>query len=347
MKPSLAVPALAGVAAAQSEVRYLGRVNPETKELSWPGTGVSFAFTGTSATIGIASVSGTSSAELVIDGGDPIVIPSINGTEISTPSGLEEGDHTLVLHKRSDPGFGSIFLGEITTDGTLVAETPRERQIEFIGDSITVGYGLDGVNPCVNTAALENNPKTYAALAAEALGADYSIVAHGGRGLTRNYADPYNDGVPILPELYTRYGANDESDSYTFPEAWTPDVVVINLGTNDWSYLDVRDPMDPAVFSEAMVEFVKSIQEHYPDATYFLLSTPMLNDGYPSEEDAQHSTHAGALSDAIELLGGDSVHFVDWPAQGAEVGCDYHPNAETHAAQAVVLADAIAAELGW
>jgi hypothetical protein len=40
-------------------VRFLGRVNPATRELTWAGTGVSFSFTGSSATIGFESVTGT------------------------------------------------------------------------------------------------------------------------------------------------------------------------------------------------------------------------------------------------------------------------------------------------
>ena len=112
-----------------------------------------------------------------------------------------------------------------------------KRRIEVIGDSISVGYGVDGVNPCTNTAAVEDNPKTYGALAADALSADYSVIAWSGKGLTRNIAD---DGSPLMPEIYTRYGANDADNSYTFPAASAPDAVVINLGTNDFNYSNSR-----------------------------------------------------------------------------------------------------------
>ena len=345
MKPYFIILTLASLVTAQSEIRFLGRVNPETGELSWPGTGISFAFTGTSATIGVVSKQGSSSVELVVDG-EPIVIANVDG-DISTPEGLAEGNHTVVLHKRSGQDFGSIFIGEVTTDGILVSTEPRERQIEVIGDSISVGYGIDGMNPCVNSAEVENVRKTYGVLAAEALDADYSIVAWSGRGLTRNYVDPSLDNTPVMPELYTRYGANDPANSYTFPKEWSPNAVVINLGTNDWGYLNIRDPMDPAVFTEAMVEFVQTIQGHYPNATFFFVTSPMLNDDYPTVEDAQHSRHAEALENVISKIGDGNMHLLDWPAQGLDVGCDYHPNAATHAAQAEVLARAIAAELDW
>ena len=166
---STAKPAPTGNGSAA--VRYLGRVNPATKELTWPGTGVSFTFSGTSATIGLASVTGTNSVDLIIDGAAPIVISNVAGSSISTPAGLAKGTHTVVLHKRSEALYGSIFIGDITTDGTFVAAVAPTRQIEYVGDSITVGYGLDGVNPCSNTAAVEDKPLTYAALAANALNA--------------------------------------------------------------------------------------------------------------------------------------------------------------------------------
>ena len=160
-------------------VRFLGRVNPATKELSWPGTGVSFTFTGTSATIQLTSVTGTNSVDLIIDGGVPTVISNVAGTFISTPAGLSKGTHVVVLRKRSESQYGSIFIGDITTDGTIVASVAPGRRIEIIGDSISVGYGLDGVLGCTNSAALEDNPKTYEALAADALNADYSVSLPG------------------------------------------------------------------------------------------------------------------------------------------------------------------------
>ncbi|KAL9622186.1 MAG: hypothetical protein Q9160_003369 [Pyrenula sp. 1 TL-2023] len=347
MYSSLLVSALFALLGHVQALRYLGRVNPSTKELSWPGTGVTFTFTGSKASIGLSQVTGTNSVDLVIDGGAPTVIPNVSGASISTPAGLSKGTHTVVLRKRSEANMGSIFLGQITTDGTLGADVTPQRRIEIIGDSISVGYGLDGVLPCTNTAALEDNPKTYEAVAAKALGADYSVVAWSGKGLIRNYASSSPDTSPLMPELWTRYGANDADNSYTFPAVSTPQAVVINLGTNDWSYLGVRSPIDASAFTSAMVTFVRNIQKRYPSAQFFLLNSPMLSDTYPTAADAQKTTQTNALKAAISQLGGSAVHLVDWPTQGADVGCDYHPNAATHAAEGAVLAKAISAVLKW
>jgi lysophospholipase L1-like esterase len=309
---------------------------------------VSFTFTGSSARIGIEAISGANSADLIIDG-RTTVIPDVNGTSFSTPPGLRHGNHTVVLRRRSETLLGTITIGNVTTDGTFETDVYSDRKIEFIGDSITVGYGLDGVLPCVNTAALEDNPKTYAALAADAVRADYDIVAWSGIGLTRNYVSPTPDTSDIMPQRYTRYGALDPLNSYTFPTSRTPDAVVINLGTNDFGYqAGVRNPIVPSEYTAAMVNFVKKIKSHYPKAAFFLLTSPMLNDGYPSAADAQKTTQRNALQAAVaQLKKSTRVQVVDLPSQGSDVGCDYHPNAATHAEEAKILAAALAKEMRW
>lgn len=347
-----ALPAAVVASSCGGHVRYLGRVNPATKELTWPSTGVAFTFTGTSASIGIEEVTGANSVELTVDG-SPIAILDVQGPAITTPV-LPYGNHSVSLRKRSEAQYGTIFLGNVTSDGTIAPDVAPTRQIEIIGDSISVGYGLDGTNPCSDSAAVQNNPKTYAALAANALNADYSAVAWSGKGIIRNYVEALQ--YPLIPELYSRYGGNDAKDSYTFPSTWNPDAIVIGLGTNDWGFqgwdangqpINLRDPIDTAEYTAAMVAFIQSIQEHYPDAVFFLVTSPMLSNGWPPEDPTQKADQTQALADVIEALGGDNVHLVDWPSQGSDVGCDYHPNAATNAAQAEVLTAAISEALGW
>lgn len=290
---------------------------------------------------------------MIVDG-TTTVISNVAGSVI-TASGLSNGNHSVTLRKRSETAYGTFTLGDITVNGTFGPDVVPTRKIEFIGDSITVGYGEDGTYPCTNSAALEDNPLTYGALAADSLEADYSMVAWSGKGLTRNYVIDGTDTSPLMPELWTRYGANDADDSYTFPANATPQVVVINLGTNDFSYVlyaangslyNARDPIDATTFTNAMVDFVQTIETHYPDAEFFLMGSPMLSDTYPTAADAQHTTEANALQAAVSQIG-SNAHFVDWPTQGSDVGCDYHPDPATHAAEAVVLASAISSVMGW
>lgn len=321
---SVLLPTMLALGSAQG-LRFLGRVNPATRELSWSGTGLSFSFTGSSASVAVASSWGANSIEMVIDNGTPIVFDSVNGTSIETPTALGDGSHTVSIRKRSEPQLGSIYVGNASTSGTLGNDTaPASRRIQLIGDSITVGYGMDGTFPCVNSAALEDAPNTYGALTAKNLSAEYDIIAWSGKGLVRNIVNPgYEDDV-VMPQIWTRWGAADEDGTYTFPATDTPDVVVINLGTNDFSYVatnsstgttyDARPRLNATEYTEGLVSFAKTIQGHYPDVEVFITSSPLLSDGYPTAEDAQHTTQSNSIKDAVAQLG-SKAHFVDFPTR--------------------------------
>lgn len=328
-------------------IRYLGRVNPATKELTWSATGVSFTFSGTSATIGLEALTGSSSAELIVDG-KSTYISNVAGSSISTPTNLTNGNHTVEFRKSSEAGFGSIFLGNITTDGTFGPDVPAlSRKIEIIGDSITSAYGIGGLLPCTNTAALEIISESYSVLAATALKADYSIISWSGIGIIRNYASGQVDTSPIMPERYTKYGANDASNSYTFPASDAPDAVVINLGTNDFGHNNVRPKLTKQEYTAAMVKFVNYVASSYKNnPTFFLLTSPMLNDYYPAGEMVK-STQREGLNDAIAQLNGTKAYLVEWADQGSVVGCDYHPTPETNEIGAEALVSKVREVLGW
>lgn len=332
--------------------RFLGRVNPY-QELSWPASGLSFSFTGTSASVSIAASWGTNSIQMVVDGGAPIETDNFVGTSIDTPANLSQGLHTVEIRKRSEGSYGSIYVGGVTYTGTLEADpAPPTKRIQLIGDSITVGYGVDGTYPCTNSAAQENAVITYGALTAQNLSADYDIIAWSGKGILRNYPTGAVDDSPTMPELWTRYGANDADNSYTFPAADTPDIVVINLGNNDFAYMltdssgqlyEARPPLDAATYTNALVNFTTTIQSHYPDAEFFITSSPLLSDGYPMANDTQYTTQSNSIKAAVAEIG-DKAHFVNFPTQDSSnnnIGCDYHPSALTHQQMAVILTAAI------
>jgi len=113
----------------------------------------------------------------------------------------------------------------------------------------------------------------YGALTANNISADYSIVARSGKGIIRNYPEVQVDTSPTMPELWTRYKANDVDNTYTFkPQV---DIVVMNLGTNDFAYLgydasgqpyNLRPELNATAYTNALVKFSKTILSEYPNA---------------------------------------------------------------------------------
>ncbi|KAF2027664.1 hypothetical protein EK21DRAFT_102369 [Setomelanomma holmii] len=321
----LSILILAALGPAEA-LRYLGRVNPATKELTWSNTGVSFTFTGSSATIGFEGLSGTSSAELIIDR-KSTYISNLSGMSISTPVNLTRGQHTVTLRKSSEALFGSIYISNVTTDGRFGADVaPSKRKIEVI-ELISEGYS-------VRTAA--------------AFKADLSIISWSGIGIIRNYDSGGSDTGPIMPVRHTKYGANDADNSYPFPRSDAPDAVVINLGTNDFGH-NTRPVLSATDYTAAVVKFVKQIKSSYKtNPAFFLLTSPMLNDGYPSAEEAQHTTQFNALNEAVKQLNGTAkATVVDWPLQGSDLGCDYHPTPNTNEIAAGKLIAAMGKVLRW
>jgi len=175
----------------------------------------------------------------------------------------------------------------------------------------------------------------------------------------RNYpnSDGTPDGLPVMPTLWLQTSAYDTTPTYTFPKSEDPQAVVVNLGTNDFAYLSsnvdangnpipARDPMTESVFAAGMAKFVSQIRSQYPFAKIFLVSSPMLNDGWPVGQN-QHSTQLAGLEDAQSQLGDKNVFVVDLPPQGSDVGCDYHPTPATHQQMADVLLPVMKKALRW
>lgn len=75
--------------------------------------------------------------------------------------------------------------------------------LNFIGNSITCGYGVESENPKDPfTYDTENHFYTYAARTARALKAQHLVVARSGIGIYRNYAGPRSGSKDCMPAMY-------------------------------------------------------------------------------------------------------------------------------------------------
>jgi lysophospholipase L1-like esterase len=171
------------------------------------------------------------------------------------------------------------------------------------------------------------------AIAARTLGAQISAVAWSGKGVIYNYGDDTNEP---MPQLYDRTIAGE-------PLAWTyptqPDVVAINLGTNDFS--TDGDP-SAEVFVGAYVDFVTHVREVNPEA-YILLLAPSL---YGDEQ----TTVEGYLQQVVDTRTQAGDTQIDWVNVNVEwigSGCDGHPSVATHTNMAARLVEELELHLGW
>src|SRR5690606_13457961 len=151
---------------------------------------------------------------------------------------------------------------------------------EFIGDSITAGYGnelsVDDPTDHGYTTRNSNARRAYGAIAARRLNAEYVAVAASGRGVSRNYAD---EPGTLVPELHERT-LPDEASPLWDHSRYQPHVSVLNLGTNDYSTPGV----DRELFRERYQQFLTVLRQRYPLTTLIVTVGPMLNDDYPPGE---------------------------------------------------------------
>jgi hypothetical protein len=188
--------------------------------------------------------------------------------------------HTLEVYKETEAVNGAVIISQIEADSLGTIPMSHKKRIEFIGNSITAGMSTDASGiPCdAGTWYDQHNAyDAYGPRVARALDMEYMISAFSGIGIYRN---SHGDS-PVMRDIYPSafLSPNPNSPRWDF-KLFTPDIVSICLGTNDFSGGDgpaPRAPFDPALFIPAYVDFIGTVHGHYPDAQIIITNTPMLN----------------------------------------------------------------------
>jgi len=329
-------------------IAYMGRISrhdPEAAELYWSGTSIKANFDGTGIQALLKDEKGDNYYNVIIDG-DSITLlqPDTTATYYTLAAGLPDGRHTVELFKRTEYDRGKAwFYGFRTSPGTtlLPASAPKNRKIEFYGNSISAGYAIDDYSGKDSPAGTHtNNYLSYAALTARHFNAAYSCVCKSGIGIMISWF-PYT-----MPEIYDRLNPLDSTSTWDFT-AYTPDVVVINLFQNDsWIVKRPEHAEFKRVFGttapteEAIVEayrkFVLTIREKYPKAHIIaaLGSMDITQEGSP---------WPGYVEKAVASLHDDKVYTHFMPYKNTPG----HPRVEEQQAMAESLIRFIEAKTEW
>jgi lysophospholipase L1-like esterase len=283
---------------------------------------------------------------LIVDNSEPELVPWDDKKEIHKLKNLKPGKHTLTIFKRTEALVGDgEFLGiEIEKGKTLLPlENIPQRKIEFIGNSITCGYGNEGDSKdCPFSPETENNYMAYGAITARNLNAQYMAVAYSGKGMYRNYDETTTETMSLIYDRILPHEATPKWDH----KKWQPDVVVINLGTNDFA----KGNPDSTIFINTYVNFIKRIRLYYKDAHIFCIGGPMMSDFWPPGNKAWTTIKKYISSSVkkIEALGDKKIYTYFLTPQGeGDYGCDWHPNIKRHKIMADELTTFIKSKTGW
>ena len=207
----------------------------------------------------------------------------------------------------------------------------EEKKILFIGDSITCGYGNEGVVGVDPFRTSQENPVlAYAMTTARELGAAYNLVSWSGIGVISGWIDPPLDEPNdswLMPEV-SRYTDAGLAESLGIEkEVWDasrfdPNVIVVNLGTNDQSYTK-NIPEREERFLDAYEAFLIRLREKYPKAVIAATFGIMGDELFPRVEAAVKRRNAAGDRNTV------AFHF-DVQKEEDGMGADFHPSMITH-----------------
>lgn len=246
-------------------------------------------------------------------------------TSIAIPLTQDPEWNEIGVYKLTEAVHGGLLFHGASATALRQTSYAPEWTVEFIGNSMTCGYGVDQDQvPCGEGVQYDHhNPyEGFAAKAARTMGAEYALSAVSGAGVYRNYGE--ND-VLTLPERYRDlYLESQEKGSWP-PEGWNPDIVSICLGTNDIGAMrqGVRADFDRDAFVADYIEFVNTLRMIYPEAAFVLVDSPMLKGN--DEQLLKESLELVRDHFSGELIIG-VLNFKDIGISG----CEGHPGIQDH-----------------
>lgn len=336
---------------------YVGRVSHKTPgcaRFTFPGVQIHAQFRGSSVDMVMKPGSGYYMIEL--DDRTPFKVQSVKGDSIvKIASGLDNSIHRLTITACNEghsfnPEFHGLLLGSWTKeDGRKkgrLAGRPKmpERRMEFIGNSITCALGIEDYSKDKKNAnsSTQNAYYSFAHQTARRLGAQCVLVSRSGIGIYRNNGGAKTGDKNNMQACYpnTFYTFDPKAERWDF-STYQPDVVCINLGTNDTSY----PAYDQGLLADAFVNFVHTIRGNYPNAKIVLLSGTMrkgkLLEGLLASLDKAVSR--------LKAEGETEVYRLDFtPADGSlGYGSFQHPSLKQHTKMADELVPFVQQIMGW
>ncbi len=341
-----ALSAIEFIPANHKGIAYTGRVNhsdPKSPLMVFPGTQIRANFTGSS--ISMKAKPGSGYFMVNVDNAPARKI--FFGTQdsiINIAHDLKGSRHTVnVMLAFEGHKARPEFRGFILDDGCSLAGEPSMpvRKLEFIGNSITCGYGVEAQNEKVHFSdSTENHYYTYAAISSRSLNAQHMVVARSGIGMYRNYNGPREGSEDNMPRWYEYTSIYDNSQKWDHSK-YNADVICINLGTNDFS----TKGYDTSRYCANYEAFVKHLRKLHPKAKIVMLTGPMLMGD-------TNKMHISLLDDVYKKLcnGGikDIYRFNFTPQTGSlGYGADYHPSKAQQQKMANELIPFIRKITGW
>lgn len=327
-----------------SRIVYVGRTVSEGTSTSfdWSGITARLKFTGTTVSVTCSST-GVTYYNVWIDKPQSAKADFVfNVKEEQTvvlAEKLKKGEHSVILQKRNEGENGATAtISAFETNGDFLPGEPfKERKIEFIGDSYTCGYGAEASGPRDRFRVEEENCNlTYAAIIGRYFNADISLVSHSGIGIVRNYADT-NRGKIMITRYPQAFDMIEEPLWDAKNSGFLPDIVIIYLGTNDFSV--GRQPLLD-IWCKNYAKLISQVRDNYGE------DVPILCMASKADE-----SMGAYVSEAVRRSGDKNVGWIAICGKGlndsSDLGADSHPNYAGHRKVASCVIPYVSTLTGW
>ena len=358
----------------ESDIRILGRSGRRQEPaFFWTGSGIEFTVDGSELSIDFVTDYDIYEQWIRIE---------VDGFTMIRTS-LAKGRSTITVYRNMKPEnrrkirvlkevqpmmadrAGLLFINAVHTDGQLMPLEKKPYRLEFVGDSITSGEGMAGARGVVewNSAMFSTNGH-YVLRVADELNADYRIISQSGWGVCSSWD---NDPRRVLPLYYEQVcgllggraqldaGAGDRND-FT---AWKPDVVLVNLGTNDAYAFQNREWVDEKTGEKfrqklnADGSFEAKSLERFEKAVYNFLVLLRKNNAdahivwlYGMIGRAMEPYILDAMNKYKKDFGDENVSYLQLPDLKDEwTGANNHPGIPSHSAAAQTITEYLREEL--
>lgn len=329
-----------------SELTYEGRILYEDSVawMIWSGTSVTMNFTGSVVSAVLQDEDTSNYYNVIVDG--EVVNKIHTSPQKNTyvlADNLGQGEHNVQLFKRTQWDKGKTrFYGFVFEEGgQVLPQSPaKTRKIEFYGNSITCGHGIEDFEDDRGSGKYENNYETYAAITARYFDAQYHCISKSGIGVLVSWFPL------IMPEMYNRTVPTDPNSVWDFSQ-YTPDVVVINLYQNDSWIVNLpehkefkhrfgTEAPDAETIIAAYNDFVSIIRFEYPEASIIcaLGSMDATREGSPWPD---------YIKEAVNRLNDDKAYVCFFPFKNTPG----HPEVNEHRVMADKLIKFIEENIEW
>lgn len=182
-------------------------------------------------------------------------------------------NHRIKVVKLTENNMGKLGITKMKVKGEV--SSPKIKaltcKLEFIGDSITCGYGNEAEHrDDLFEPKEENGWVSYGALVARQMNAEYRSVSMSGISVSHGSWEEKPYRMPSMDEIYEyadrlyeeRRGRNSHFKKWDF-SSYATDFIIVNLGTNDVNAIKLAKDKkaEEQLFEQKYINFLKKIRE--------------------------------------------------------------------------------------